>query len=210
MGMALGGNPGTDLGKGQAVLPALTRVRGIRPKPWELRRGIRPILRGSGQGGGNRPSRTKHGPGRSRGGRPAGAVTNTGAGEARQPASRLGSSFCQRMLRLFQAQPPRPLPPPTPPPSYTGQRQPPPPPRVSAPAPAPSRFPAGFATQCWRRLSESGRASSRLPTLPVAAQGAEPKANRSREGRVRGAEESSCFRSFRVMACLLVFKSQAI
>lgn len=37
----------------------------------------------------------------------------------------------------------------------------------------------------------------------MAAQGAEPKANRSSEGRVRGAEESSCFRSFRVMAFLL-------
>lgn len=159
---------------------------------------------------GNRPSRTKHGPGRSRGGRPAGAVTSTGAGEARQPASHLGSSFCQRMLRLFQAQPPRPLPPPTPPPSYTGQRQPPPPSRVSAPAPAPSRFPAGFATLCWRSLSECGPASSGLPTLPVAAQGVEPKANRSSEGRVRGAEESSCFRSFRVMACLLVFKTHVI
>lgn len=47
-----GGNPGTDLGKGQAVLPALTWVRGGRPKPWELRKGIGPILRGSGQGEG--------------------------------------------------------------------------------------------------------------------------------------------------------------
>lgn len=51
-GLALAGNPGTDLGKGQAVLPALTRVREGRPKPWELRKGIEPILRGSGQGEG--------------------------------------------------------------------------------------------------------------------------------------------------------------
>lgn len=38
---------------------------------------------------------TRHRPGRSReGGCPAGAVTSTGIGEAQQPASRLGSSFC--------------------------------------------------------------------------------------------------------------------
>lgn len=183
-------------------------MRGAGSKPWELRKGIGPILRGSGQGeGGTGRAGTRHGPGRSRGGRPAGTVTSTGVGEARRPASRLGSSFCQRMLRLFQAQPPRPLPPPTPPPSYTGQRQPPPPPRVSTPAPAPSRFPAAFATQCWKRLSENSRASPHLPTLPVAAQEAGLTANRSHEGRVRAAEESSCFCGFRVVDWLRVFKT---
>lgn len=213
MGVSSRGQPGTDLGKGQAVLPALTRVRGGRPKPWELRKGIGPILRGSGQGEGGEqaePERDTDRVGQGEGGRSAGTVTSTGVGEARRPASRLGSSFCQRMLRLFQAQPPRPLPPPTTPPSYTGQRQPPPPPRVSALAPAPSHFPAAFATLCWRSLSENGRASPRLPTLPVAAQGAGLTANRSREGRVRAAEESSCFCGFRVVAWLLVFKTHVI
>lgn len=70
MGVSSRGQPGTDLGKGQAVLPALTRMRGGRPKPWELRKGIGPILRGSGQGeGGTGRAGTRHGPGRSRGGR---------------------------------------------------------------------------------------------------------------------------------------------
>lgn len=63
MGMVQGSNPGTDLGKGQAVLPALTRVRGVRPKLWELRKGIGPILWGSGQGEGKQaePEETRTG-----------------------------------------------------------------------------------------------------------------------------------------------------
>lgn len=145
VGQAPRGNPGADLREGQPVLPAVTRVMGKRPEPWELGKGVKPILKGFGPGEkGSGQAGTRHGPGRSRGrgGCPAGAVTSTGAGEAQQPASRLGSSFCQRLLQLFRAQPPRPLPPPTPPPSYTGQRPPPPPPPLSALAPAPPRFPA--------------------------------------------------------------------
>lgn len=179
----------------------MTQVRGRSPEPWELGKGVKPILKRSGPGErGAGQAGTRHGPGRSRGGCPAGAVTSTGAGEAQQPASCLGSSFCQRLLRLFHAQPPRPLPPPPPPPSYTGQRPPPPPPPLSALAPAPPRFPAPFATMCWRRLGERAVARA-LRSQPSSkdAQGAGLKTNGKRsEGRVRNTEEakklfSQCF-----------------
>lgn len=85
MGVARGGSPGADLGKGQAVLPALTRVRGRRPKPRELRKGIGPILRGSGQGEGKQaePERDTDRVGQGEG-------VRLGQLQAREPA-RLGS-----------------------------------------------------------------------------------------------------------------------
>ena len=172
------GNPGADLREGQPVLPAVTRVMGKRPEPWELGKGVKPILKGFGPGEkGSGQAGTRHGPGRSRGrgGCPAGAVTSTGAGEAQQPASRLGSSFCQRLLQLFRAQPPRPLPPPTPPPSYTGQRPPPPPPPLSALAPAPPRFPAPL-----RRCPCSAQPRA-LHCIPHPARG--PAKHRSEESQ---------------------------
>lgn len=44
------GNPGADLRKEQPVLPAVTRVMGRRPEPWELGKGSNPSWRGLGQG----------------------------------------------------------------------------------------------------------------------------------------------------------------
>lgn len=59
LGVALGDSPRTDLGKGQPVLPALTQGQRKTTKPWELRKGVRPILRGSGQEEGDRPSQNE-------------------------------------------------------------------------------------------------------------------------------------------------------
>lgn len=77
------GNPGADLREGQPVLPAVTRVMGKRPEPWELGKGVKPILKGFGPGrrGQAKPERDTD-----RVGQGGGGDVRLGQLQAREPA----------------------------------------------------------------------------------------------------------------------------
>ena len=194
------GSPGADLREGRPVLPAATRVMRKRPKPWELGKRVKPILKGSGPGEkGSGQAGTRHGPGRSRGG----GISGWGS---YKHGSRRGSAarFPSWVILLPAAAPtvPGPAAPST----------------AATNAAAILHWPAAatttasalcacacaatlsgpFATLCWRRLREEWSRELSAPNPPRRThrgRGLKSTENGAR-GACAGLRRESCFRSF--------------